>query len=60
MGCALNDRLCVCGKTTAFTDGIRDCVNQVCGAEAAAQLPLAQTWGTTECQGRQPRTQLDD
>ncbi|KAI1104386.1 hypothetical protein F4804DRAFT_332399 [Jackrogersella minutella] len=51
MGCALNDILCVCGKTTDFSDGIRDCVNQACpAADVAAQLPIAQASGTQQCQ----------
>ncbi|KAI1404227.1 hypothetical protein F4819DRAFT_148841 [Hypoxylon fuscum] len=50
IGCTDNDRLCVCGKTAEFSDGIRDCVNQVCGGDAAAQLPLAQTYGTGQCE----------
>ncbi|KAI2467986.1 hypothetical protein F4781DRAFT_432830 [Annulohypoxylon bovei var. microspora] len=50
MGCAMNDILCVCGKSTDFTDGIRDCVNQACpAADVAAQLPLAQSSGTEQC-----------
>ncbi|KAI1204431.1 uncharacterized protein F4807DRAFT_333422 [Annulohypoxylon truncatum] len=50
MGCAMNDILCVCGKSTDFTDGIRDCVNQACpAADVAAQLPLAQSAGTDQC-----------
>ncbi|KAI1455581.1 hypothetical protein F4805DRAFT_265848 [Annulohypoxylon moriforme] len=50
MGCAMNDMLCVCGKSTDFTDGIRDCVNQACpAADVAAQLPLAQSAGTDQC-----------
>ncbi|KAI1372608.1 hypothetical protein F4677DRAFT_249214 [Hypoxylon crocopeplum] len=51
MGCAMNDRVCVCGKTTDFTDGIRDCVNQVCENEdPASQVPLAQAFGADQCQ----------
>ncbi|KAI0880684.1 uncharacterized protein GGS22DRAFT_81950 [Annulohypoxylon maeteangense] len=50
MGCAMNDILCVCGKSTDFSDGIRDCVNQACpAADVAAQLPLAQSAGTDQC-----------
>ncbi|KAI6086849.1 hypothetical protein F4821DRAFT_122885 [Hypoxylon rubiginosum] len=49
MNCALDDRVCVCNNTTDFTDGIRDCVNQACGSDAAAQLPLAQAYGADQC-----------
>ncbi|KAI1442631.1 hypothetical protein F5Y02DRAFT_242987 [Annulohypoxylon stygium] len=50
IGCAMNDILCVCGKSTDFTDGIRDCVNQACpAADVAAQLPLAEAAGTDQC-----------
>ncbi|KAI1091214.1 hypothetical protein F5B19DRAFT_281831 [Rostrohypoxylon terebratum] len=50
VGCAMNDILCVCGKSTDFTDGIRDCVNQACpAADVAAQQPLAQAAGTDQC-----------
>ncbi|KAI2602580.1 hypothetical protein GGR54DRAFT_496999 [Hypoxylon sp. NC1633] len=51
MGCAVDDRLCVCGKTVDFTNGIRDCVNQTCQNEDAAdQIPLAQSMGADQCQ----------
>ncbi|OTB14963.1 hypothetical protein K445DRAFT_318341 [Daldinia sp. EC12] len=54
MGCALNDRLCVCGKSADFEAGIRDCINQACPPDvAAAQISIAQGYGTTECQGEQ-------
>ncbi|KAI4863535.1 hypothetical protein F4820DRAFT_449904 [Hypoxylon rubiginosum] len=49
MGCAMDDRLCVCGNTVDFTDGIRDCVNQVCGSDADTQLPIAQSFGADQC-----------
>ncbi|XXH03279.1 hypothetical protein Hte_009677 [Hypoxylon texense] len=49
MGCAMNDRVCVCGNTVDFTDGIRDCINQVCGSDAATQLPIAQSYGADQC-----------
>ncbi|KAI1770619.1 hypothetical protein F4818DRAFT_446033 [Hypoxylon cercidicola] len=49
MGCAMNDRVCVCGHTADFTDGIRDCINQVCGSDAATQLPIAQSYGSDQC-----------
>ncbi|KAI1761962.1 hypothetical protein GGR53DRAFT_448381 [Hypoxylon sp. FL1150] len=49
MNCAMDDRVCVCNNTTDFTDGIRDCINQVCGSDAATQLPLAQSYGADQC-----------
>ncbi|KAI0155391.1 hypothetical protein GGR52DRAFT_577341 [Hypoxylon sp. FL1284] len=49
MGCAINDRLCVCGKSADFDAGIRDCINQGCKDDAAAQLPLAQSFGADQC-----------
>ncbi|KAI8964278.1 hypothetical protein F5Y11DRAFT_101192 [Daldinia sp. FL1419] len=51
MGCAMNDRLCVCGNSAGFSDGIRDCINQACPSNvAAAQISIAQGYGNTECQ----------
>lgn len=49
----MDDRLCVCGNTVDFTDGIRDCVNQVCGSDADTQLPIAQSFGADQCKGKQ-------
>ncbi|OTB02743.1 hypothetical protein M426DRAFT_190922 [Hypoxylon sp. CI-4A] len=51
MGCGQNDNLCVCTKATDYSDGIRDCVNEACAnQDAAAQLPLAQSYGVAQCQ----------
>ncbi|KAI1467774.1 uncharacterized protein F4812DRAFT_376134 [Daldinia caldariorum] len=51
MGCGLNDRLCVCGKSSDFSAGIRDCINKVCPSEsAAAQISIAQGLGNSECE----------
>ncbi|KAI5860815.1 hypothetical protein GGS23DRAFT_599035 [Durotheca rogersii] len=49
LGCALGDKLCVCGQTTAYVDGIRDCINQACPQEAAAQIPIAEGVGAQQC-----------
>ncbi|OTA70802.1 hypothetical protein K449DRAFT_393772 [Hypoxylon sp. EC38] len=50
IGCAANDLVCVCGKTTAFTDGIHDCVMNACPPQDRdSQLPLAQSSGADQC-----------
>ncbi|KAI0596203.1 hypothetical protein F4775DRAFT_594633 [Biscogniauxia sp. FL1348] len=49
LGCAVGDRLCMCGKSVSLLDGIRDCVNQACTSEAATQLSLAEQYGNDIC-----------
>ncbi|KAI1079830.1 hypothetical protein F5B20DRAFT_154188 [Whalleya microplaca] len=58
LGCAAGDQLCLCAKTTDMTDGIRDCVNSACGSDAAAQAPLAQTYGSNQCQAASSKAGL--
>ncbi|KAH9883525.1 hypothetical protein F4778DRAFT_788500 [Xylariomycetidae sp. FL2044] len=49
LGCAAGDMLCMCGKSTDVNNGIRDCTTQTCGADAAAQQPLAEAAGSDRC-----------
>ncbi|KAI0426335.1 hypothetical protein F5Y09DRAFT_345794 [Xylaria sp. FL1042] len=50
IGCANGDRLCVCGKTDSFKDGIRDCITGACAADGPdTQIPLAQAYGDQVC-----------
>ncbi|KAI1500343.1 hypothetical protein F5X99DRAFT_242108 [Biscogniauxia marginata] len=49
LGCGVGDRLCMCGRSGDLFNGIRDCVNQACASEAAAQADMAEQYGKDIC-----------